>query len=117
MPEKMPPFERKESEPEPWFELLDIVKIDGRWAQIVGALREKNPGEEQLITYLDDGSPGYVDFQKYELSRLLATHVAKILKAGELSEDEFKNVRWDSDNIGTKMSLHVHVFGEFIKKE
>lgn len=117
MSEKIPSFENKEPGPESWFGLLDIIKIDGRWAQIIsGVTKKKDDSTTPLVHYLDDNSISHVNFQEYELSRHLDTRVATILKTGELSADEFKNVHWDSDNIGTEMSLWVHVFGEFEKK-
>lgn len=119
MSEKTPPFEKSPAESgpaEPWFAILDIVKIDGRWAQIVGGLRNKNIEGEQLVRYLEDNSTAYINFAEYQLSKIRDTMVADILKAGELSDKQFKNIHWDENNIGTEMSLWVHVFGEFEKK-
>ncbi|MEK7067184.1 MAG: hypothetical protein AAB950_00060 [Patescibacteria group bacterium] len=109
--------EGKETKELPWYSMLDVVKIDGRWAQIVGGLIDKNEDRKQAVHYLDDNSSAYVQFNDYELTKQLHSHVSEMLRKGELSQAEFKYVHWDSENIGTDLAKNVTVFGEFEKKK
>ncbi len=119
MAEEMPKSEGRDVGFQPWFSMLDIVKIDGRWAQIVGGLTHRGDADGQSVIFLDDKSRtlAYVDFREYKLDRHLDRYVKNFLATGEMSPEEFKNVYWDSDNIGTDLALDVTVFGEFSKKD
>ncbi len=99
-----------------WYSLLDVVKIDGRWAQISGAYVAKGDHEPQAVCYLDSGEYAYIDFAKYDIAKIIDRDNYTLLNSGEITPAEFKNVRWDGDNIGTPLALNVRVFGEFRKK-
>lgn len=110
-------FEHKETESAPWFSLLDIIKIDGKWAQIEGPLLKRGERGRQLVHYLYDDSWSHIDFNEYKLVNHLDSYVDHMLKEGQITNSEFERIKWDGDNIGTKLSLLVNVFGEFTKNE
>lgn len=119
MAEETPRSEGRDLGSQPWFSMLDIVKIDGRWAQIVGGLTHRGDADGQSVIFLDNKSRAleYVDFREYKLARHLDRSVRNMLASGEMSQNDSKNIHWDSDNIGTDLALEVTVFDEFVKKD
>ncbi len=93
--------------------VLDLVKLDGRWAQVISG-----PERSQVI-YLDDGSGDAVDWGDYELARSLGTHV-RLLQEREkaFSDEELARIRWGSEQDTTPDLINeVSVFGEYKKRE
>lgn len=51
MAKETPGSERRDLGYKPWFSMLDIVKIDGRWAQIVGGLTHRGDADGQSVIF------------------------------------------------------------------
>ena len=88
---------------------LDVVKIDGRWAQAKSSAR---------ITYLDDMSDALIDWHDYRMIKDWKGWMVQIVKEiTAFSAQELKNIHW-----GPEEKEHPHlkevvsVFGEFEKK-
>jgi hypothetical protein len=89
-------------------QLLDIVKIDGRWGQWVS-----NDGH---VKFLNDSSIKEIDLNEYRLLKELDTTVGYIIRDGEkFTETELENIHW-GQGTDSKMKLLVTVFGEYVKK-
>lgn len=100
--------EPKEKTPRP--NTLDVIKIDGRWAQVIA------PGGS--IKYLDDESLAFIDWQDYlyikDWEKLTVSDVKKL---SNFPKEELERVHW-----GPEQKKHpylreqVRVFGEFNKR-
>lgn len=103
------------NETAPYPNLLDVVKIDELWRQVIGMLNPKS----QLVRFLKTNTCALIDFREYKLSKRDALTCRDLLRKGLLSNDEFQYVMWDPDNIGKGLAKKVLVFGELtkIKKE
>ena len=110
MPEKRP-FENSELvEPTPRPNLLDVVKIDGRWAQVKGA--------GNYVTHLDDNSWVAIKWDDFKLTKdWKGLSVIVVKGSTDFTEKELKRIHW-----GPEQEQHpelreaVSVFGEFEKK-
>ncbi len=93
--------------------VLDIIKVDGRWAQVYSG-----PGRTQ-IGYLDDGSKETVDLSDYELVRHTDSHVRLQQMQGErFTDEEIARIRWGSEqDEHPDLKYEVHVFGEYAKRD
>ncbi len=91
---------------------LDIIKIDGRWAQSFGP---------RLIRFLDDGSEASINWDDYERVRSFGGTSINLLEQlfGEsLTEDEISCVRWGpEEKEHPHLKKFVEVFGEYNKKK
>lgn len=96
-----------EDEPTPVPAILDVVKIDGRWAQVIfggGAVR-----------FLDDNSAQPIEWNDYRLTQPLNTHVRDI--QDQFTDAQIANIRWGEGQEQTPyLKLEVDVFGEYVKK-
>lgn len=93
---------------------LDVIKINGRWAQVIGGLFH-----DCGIKYLKDGSMENVDLNDYKFSPLKETLVEDLLESpnGEFGDEEFENVYFDADTAKDyNAKMEVTVFGEFLKE-
>jgi len=97
---------------------LDIIKVDGRWAQAYSS-----SATEILINYLDNNEKNRLNLNKFELVRKYGTNVDMLDQAHEImSDEEMKNIYYDSET--TKLPEEtqrirkgwVHVFGEYKKR-
>lgn len=98
----------KEQTPRP--HLLDIVKIDGRWAQVILGGRH--------IRYLDDESEVSINWDDFLLTKdWKGWPVGDVKKSASFTEEELKHIHW-----GPEQEQHpylreeVRVFGEFERK-
>jgi hypothetical protein len=100
--------ERKEPTPRP--PLLDVVKIDGRWAQVIIGGNH--------IRYLDDQSEVSVDWNDYNYQPPKpATHVKQLLVTHEISAKELMAIHWGpEEKQNPEIKSNVHVFGEYKTK-
>ncbi|MFH0828830.1 MAG: hypothetical protein V1907_01475 [Candidatus Kerfeldbacteria bacterium] len=93
--------------------LLDLVKIDGRWAQVISG------PETSQVLFLDNGSGDTIRWSDYTLARPLHTHVRLIQERGRVfTDEELSRIRWGSEQ-KEKPDLvqEISVFGEFTRRE
>lgn len=95
-------------------ELLDVVKIDGRWAQVVGR------GDK--LTFLSDGTIADVDWSEYVLVKNYKGRAVKLVEEfdGEsFTDEEISRIHWEAghaEDEAKKLAQEVSVFGIFEKK-
>lgn len=108
MPERENDFSPETGLPD----LLDIVKLDGRWAQV------KLGGE--TVTFLDDGTEMDVDWNAYRLARPFHSLAANFLKdqfGEEIPDGELARAHWGpEEKEHPELKGQIRVFGEFVKK-
>ena len=76
-------------------ELLDIVKIDGRWAQVMAG------GE--IIKYLDSTKAEEINWNDYQLSkRYEVSSVRSVIDSGigSFTPEEINNIHWGGEERG-----------------
>ena len=92
-------------------QLLDIVQIDGRWAQVAGG--------GTALRYLDSGQSGEIDWQDYELKEKISQPLMTVLKLrpGTFPKELAQAVHWGPEDQEHKhLKLNVTVFGIFRSK-
>lgn len=101
-----------EFEPTPEPGGLDIVKLDGRWAQVYST------GGRSAVKYLDDGSNADILWSDYRMTRRTESHVRLLNQRNEgLTDEEMSRLRWGSEQeADPDIVQEIHVFGEFEKK-
>ncbi len=110
-------FENKEIlEPTPRPNLLDIVKIDDRWAQVKGA--------GNVITYLDNESYTLINWDEYTYKAFdkyneLGSNNIWVSDIGEdqITYNEYMVIRWGPEQKDNpNLRENVTVFGIYTKK-
>ena len=91
---------------------LDVVSIDGRWAQMI---------TNDLIVWLDSGDTtqkiNWADYN-YEPFDREGTLVRDLVDTGQLGDVEYNNVHWGPEEKESKnWKGMVTAFGRFTKKE
>jgi len=87
---------------------LDIVRIDGRWAQVVSS--QINEEDETTLVWLADKSNGNVNLRKdYKLKQFYGSHAGILIPL--FSKEEFINIHWASGE--NHLRGEVKVFGEY----
>ncbi len=88
---------------------LDIVKIDGRWAQ----------SNYNLITFLDDKTIFSINWDDYKLVKEWGGSPVSLVKEREnFTEKEISNIYWGPEEKKyPKLKEQVSVFGEFEKNK
>jgi len=90
--------------------LLDIVKIDGRWAQVRAG--------GNTVLFLDDGDAQPIDWDDYELDRHDGRALIYTKESLELEPEEILRIHWGpEEKIKPSLKLECTYFGDFIKKE
>lgn len=90
-------------------ELLDIIKIDGRWAQVRGG--------RSYIKYLDDGSTVPIDWDDFKLIERIHGAVKFIKNQEGFSKEEIANIHWGPEQEqNPALKEEATVFGKFEKK-
>ena len=95
--------------------LLDVVKIDGRWAQV------RYGGN--VVQYLDDNAQHQINWNDYSLIRKWESGVSvglyREFKPGDINDAQLQNTYWGDNETKNPEYLkkQVHVFGEYKKKE
>jgi len=90
--------------------MLDIVKIDGKWAQVVSS---------DKVKYLSDrNSVAEVDWDKYTYQRDFNFLTAvDLVDRSEISDSEFMVIYWGTEQEkNPDIRRNVTVFGIFTKK-
>lgn len=87
--------------------LLDVVKIDGRWAQVVGG--------GNYVKYLYDATEAGVDWANLRLTKRWDAQVYSVRKSENFTPEELKNIHWASGEQEKYPHLkeEVRVYGEF----
>ncbi|MGI0100429.1 MAG: hypothetical protein ACREBH_01780 [Candidatus Micrarchaeaceae archaeon] len=93
--------------------MLDLVRIDGRWAQIVTTV-DTDKYCSPTAVYLDKNrSLVGLDKDEYRLSRVYDMDLGHI-KGISMTPGEFANVHWgDNEKEYPRLKLMVRVFGDF----
>ncbi|MBI5404698.1 MAG: hypothetical protein HY976_00560 [Candidatus Kerfeldbacteria bacterium] len=92
--------------------MLDLVRLDGRWAQVMSG------PETSIVTYLDDGASSDIRWSDYRLLQKLDTHVENLVRRTGLSliPEEFSRIHTGPDQrTHADAANDVHVFGEYAK--
>ncbi len=94
---------------------LDVVKIDGRWAQVAAS---KAGGGEVVVKFLDNDEVAGLDLADYELTRkfnMVVSHLRQFF-GEELPKEQAEKVHWGPEET-EKPELRglVTVFGEYKK--
>ncbi|TSC60148.1 MAG: hypothetical protein LiPW15_26 [Parcubacteria group bacterium LiPW_15] len=111
-------MEFSESEKENQEELpatLDVVKIDGRWAQVVGS---RDGDKRFVIKFLDNEKIDDVDLAEYDLTRRFDMVVSRLKEfcGEELPKEQAKKVHWGPEQVeNPELRGLVTVFGEYKK--
>lgn len=94
---------------------LDIVKIDGRWAQVISAQQSgiKIDGDSTTLRWLDNKSGDSIDITDYRL-KIYANFTASMFRQ-MFSDIEFENIHWGEDDT-LELKGKVTVFGEYVSK-
>ncbi len=108
-------IEQKESQtPRP--SLLDVVKVDGRWAQVV-------PGLDS-IAFLDEKTGDKfqvihkINWDDYEFERLNDRYVSDLMEQSKMTKDEYEKIHWGHEQQEhPEAKGYVVVFGEYRKKK
>ena len=102
-------FEQQENTPQ----LLDVVKIDGRWAQVI---------TEDAVKYLDNQQIEKINWQDYrfqpikrkDCSECTRVWVNDLLEARQISSEEYNNLHWGPEQEkNPNLRDYITVFGEF----
>jgi hypothetical protein len=104
--------ERTESDFSTTPQVLDIIKIDGRWAQsIIGG---------RTIIFLDDGASQEIVWDDYLMVGSYGSHsLAQILTQPNesISSKETERINWGPEQeLDPSLKLQVRVFGKYEKK-
>jgi hypothetical protein len=92
---------------------LDIIKIDGRWAQVKSV--QINSEDETTLGWLDDKTYERINLSKYRLKKYFQSHVNTFRELNLISDKEFDNVHWASGD-PDYLKNFVTVFGEYERK-
>lgn len=109
MAEKFIPNESPAETPQP--NELDLVKINGRWAQVISA--------GQRVKYLDDLKTEVIDWNDYKVLRSFNLPIwgIELLYGEKLTGEEMQNVRWGPEETAQpELKKNVRVFGALVKK-
>ena len=90
--------------------LLDIVKIDGRWAQYSGG---------NLFKFLDDESVEEIELDDFRLAKEYgkASVVSEVKKQEKFTPEELSHIHWGSEQDQyPHLREQVRVFGEYERK-
>ena len=114
MPEKEGSFNNQESEEQtPRPHLLDGVKSDGRWAQVIW--------DGDYIRYLDDESevPTKINWDDFRLTRdWKEIPVWEVKKSASFTQAELERIHWGPEqDQNPQLREEVDVFGEFEKRQ
>ena len=112
MPEKEQPFKGPESvEQTPRPNLLDVVKIDGRWAQVVA--------DGNWIKYLDDQNQIKINWDDFQRTKDWGgLPVWEVKESESFTPEELKRIHWGQEQVQhPHLREEVSVFGEFEKKK
>jgi hypothetical protein len=123
MPEKNDHTESPESqEPTPEPNLLDVVKIDRRWAQVGPVIN--------YIAFLDEGGFGRANpreinwddyncekFDKYKCNNSTNVWVSDLVSEDQISPDEYMAIHWGSEELtNPRIRDFVTVFAKYTLK-
>jgi hypothetical protein len=90
---------------------LDIIRLDGRWAQM---------GSSTAVVYLDDLSVASVDLRKYRVAkdyRSMAVWYVEKYCGAVFSDAEIRNIRWGPEQErNPELKTYVTVFAEYVRK-
>ena len=103
------------SEPAPRPSLLDIIRIDGRWAQI-------GPSQD-TFSFLDDHGRAMqsMNWNEYRLVRKyngVQVGTYRRFEPDQMSDEDFENIVWGEElKDNPHLRKLVTVFGEYERKE
>ena len=97
--------------------LLDIIKIDGRWAQVMGG--------GDVVSFFDtEGGYEPIDWSEYDLKEIYGSGSISVSllerKYGEaFTPEEVERIQWESvdQKKYPELKKEVHVFGVYERKK
>ncbi len=95
--------------------LLDVVKIDGKWAQVIPrldriAFLDEKKGEKYNVIH-------EINWDDYGFKKLDTICVTDLLESGKISDEDFNKVHWGHEQkANPNLRGYVTVFGEYKKK-
>ena len=97
--------------------LLDVVQIDGRWAQVYTIISPDSFG----VRFLDSqGGATNMVMTEYQWEPLPGGYVGDLINVGDMTEGEAAKIYWDSSKKGTEPDDRkriVTIFGKCTKKK
>lgn len=97
---------------------LDIILINGRWAQVEFPQRYDPAGnisETTSVLWLDDKSFDHLDLSKYKLVQYPVMYVSAI--KDKFTPEQINNIHWGSEQEQyPHLKLAVTVFGKYESK-
>lgn len=109
--------ENRQSAPCP--HLLDVVQVDGRWAQVIMTGKLNN-----TIKYLDDQSIEHIKWEEFDcktFSKYPNTtfiYVGDLLREGKISPNEYEKIHWGPEQEEYPfLKKNVEVFGIYTRKK
>jgi hypothetical protein len=100
------PEQGTEGEPTPVPAILDVVKIDGRWAQVIYG--------GGVVRFLDDNSAQPIEWDDYLLAQPIHSQVREL--RSQFTDNEVANIHWGASD-PDYLKLEVDVFGEYQRKQ
>ena len=95
-------------------DIMQLAKIDGRWAQVVGG------GDH--ATFLDDGETVEIDWNHYQLIQPIDLSLETLMKTHEeffheelLTSEEFDRIHYAGSESDPILKQQVRVSGEYKK--
>lgn len=110
--------QKESSTPTPRPELLDVVAIDGRWAQVLLQLED----ESRIIFLSEKAKTGRnkkyeINWDKYKYEKIINGRVGTLRERGEISKEEYMAVYWGDEQKNNPMLRDcVTVFGKYTIK-
>ena len=108
--DQKPVAENLDNKKTPPPDLLDVVKIDGRWAQYRGG---------DLFKFLDDESVEEIELDDLRLAKEYgkASVVSEVKKRENFTPEELSHIHWGSEQSEYPyLREQVRVFGEYKRK-
>lgn len=106
MPEKFETLISPEVTPQP--HLLDVVKINGRWAQVI---------DLKYVKYLDNENVEEINWDEFNWQRGKNIAVRDLIDHQEIDRQQYMTIHWGSEQEERPhLRDFVTVFGEYNKK-
>lgn len=92
--------------------ILDIVKIDGRWAQVMAG--------GGIVHFLDTGEMKEIDWNMYQLKEVFNQSAKTVMElfGQNFRDEEIERIFWGGEEKKyPHLRLVVNVFGEYERKK
>jgi len=118
--EKQTTPENEGKEPTPHPNLLDVVKIDNHWAQVLlggDHIRYLEDGSVEIINW-DDYNYKPAEYKYHDNKTHQVIRVGDLAESGQINPEQLLKVHWDGETERKSPNIRnaVTVFGEYTKK-